>query len=79
MKTKQEELMQFCWMRNLDYSHIIRFASAFQLNLVQLPSPDTYKDYCTKEEKGMENHFRLNLKDSAFEFEDNSFEFGNNA
>ncbi len=68
--------MQFCWMRNLDYSHIIRFASAFQLNLVQLPSPDTYKDYCAKEEKTMEDHFRLNYEK---DFEDNSFVFGNNA
>ena len=55
MKTPEERLMSFCWMRDLDYSHIVKFAPTFLIT--SIPTPEQYIEHCLTENKMMEDYF----------------------
>lgn len=55
MKTPEYRLMQFCWMRDLDYSHVTRFAPTFLIT--KIPTPEEYMEHCLSEIKTMEDYF----------------------
>ena len=50
MRTDAEQLMSRCWVRGLDYSHVVTFGKDLEL----LPTEKEYHDYCDAESKEMD-------------------------
>jgi hypothetical protein len=55
MKTAEERLMSFCWMRDFNYSSLKDYAVAFQITVV--PDEEQYRTYCKTHNKMMVDYY----------------------
>lgn len=69
MKTPEVQLMEFCWMRGLDYSHIVMYAPAFN-GITIIPTKQEYTAHCVMEEAAMEEYYKETLEGNDDECND---------
>ncbi len=56
MKTKEERLMSYCWMRDFNYNDLSTYAIAFQIT--EIPTSEQYSAYCRTHNKMMIDYFK---------------------